>query len=116
MEFKEDLFVKWLSECKYRVRSEYKVYPEQLVAPGIISKAYMENKCWGSVTSLCILEISHRLQSPQGSAGRREGRSEEVRVKLLLFFMDNLDIPTGWSKRKSNRLVSNSRYPYTVAI
>lgn len=70
MEFKEDLFVKWLSECKYRVRSEYKVYPEQLVAPGIISKAYMENKCWGSVTSLCILEISHRLQSPQGSAGR----------------------------------------------
>lgn len=43
MEFKEDLFVKWSSECKYRVRSEYKVYPEQVVAPGIISKAYMES-------------------------------------------------------------------------
>lgn len=42
MEFKEDLFVKWLSECKYCVWSEYKVYPEQLEASGIISKAYMK--------------------------------------------------------------------------
>lgn len=42
-EFKEDSFVKRSSECKYHVRSEYKIYPEQVVAPGIISKAYMES-------------------------------------------------------------------------